>query len=158
MLTEDTFQTINRPIAAGCQRASGLRFADLRVQSLLHGLIPFRLLTNGFRCADLRHNLAILSGREPGSISQAATSYQLRRLRLHGLIERMPGSFRYRVTNLGLRVALFFTRTYNRILRPGLALALPTLRATDAPLKRAFNKIDTEVNEWIEQAQLAPKT
>ena len=33
MLTEDTFQTINGPVAAGRQRASGLRFADRRIQS-----------------------------------------------------------------------------------------------------------------------------
>src|SRR3984893_10206493 len=108
MLTEDTFQTINGPVAAGRQRASGLRFADARVQSLLHALIPFRLLANGFRCADLRHHLAILSGCDPQSISQGAITYQLRRLRLHGLIERVPNSFRYRVTEFGLRVCLFF--------------------------------------------------
>ena len=158
MLTENTFQTINGPVAAGRQRASGLRFADVRIQALLHGLIPFRLLANGFRCADLRHNLAILSGRDPATISQGAITYQLRRLRLHGLIERLPGSFRYRVTEFGMRVALFFTRTYNRILCPGLALALPSLRAIDAPLKRAFDNIDTEVKLWIGQAQLTPKT
>src|SRR5437764_1683805 len=110
MLTEDTFQTINGPVAAGRQRASGLRFADARTQSLLHGLIPFRLLPNGFRCADLRRHLAILLGRDLESISQGAITYQLRRLRLHGLIERVPNSFRYRVTKFGLRVALFFTR------------------------------------------------
>jgi hypothetical protein len=158
ILTEDTFQTINGPVAAGRQRASGLRFANVRIQALLHGLIPFRLLTNGFRCADLRHHLAILSGRDPATISQGAITYQLRRLRLHGLIERLPNSFRYRVTEFGLRVALFFTRIYNRILRPGLALALPTLHAINAPLKRAFDKVHTEINAWIEQAQLAPKT
>jgi hypothetical protein len=158
MLTEDTFQTINGPVAAGRQRASGLRFADVRIQALLHGLIPFRLLANGFRCADLRHHLAILSGRDPTTISQGAITYQLRRLRLHGLIERLPDSFRYRVTEFGLRVALFFTRTYNRILRPGLALTLPTLCAIDDPLKRAFDNVHTEINAWIEQAQLAPKT
>src|ERR1700732_2947172 len=158
MLTEDPFQTINGPVAAGRQRASGLRFADARVQSLLHALIPFRLLANGFRCADLRHHLAILSGCDPQSISQGAITYQLRRLRLHGLIERLPNSFRYRVTEFGLRLALFFTRTYNRILCPGLAAALPSLPPIDAPLKRAFDKLDTQVNAWIEQAQLAPKT
>ena len=158
MLTENAFQTINGPIAAGHQRASGLRFGDLRVQSLLHSLIPFRLLVEGFRCADLRQHLAVLSGREPASISQGAITYQLRRLRLHGLIERVPSTFRYRVTEFGLRVALFFTRTYNRILRPGLALALSSLRAIDAPLKRAFDKLDTELKLWIDQAQLAPQT
>ena len=48
-------------------------------------------------------------------------TYHLRRLRLHGLIERIPGTHRYQVTRLGWRTALFCTRTYNRILRPGLA-------------------------------------
>jgi hypothetical protein len=74
------------------------------------------------------------------------------------LIERLPNSFRYRVTRFGFRAALFFTRLYNRLLRPGLAAALPGLRAVDAPLQRAFDKIDAQVNAWIEQAQLAPKT
>ena len=48
-------------------------------------------------------------------------SYDLRRLRLHGLIERIPGTHRYRPTPLGWRVAVFFTHAYNRFLRTGLA-------------------------------------
>src|SRR5207302_10272382 len=148
----------HRPVASGRQRASGLRFADPHVHSLLHALILFRQIAHGFRSADLRRHLAALSGGDPASLSQGAITYQLRRLRLHRLIERVPNSFRYRVTDFGLRLALFFTRTYNRILRPGLALALPSLRAFDAPLKRAFDKIDTQLNAWIQQAQLAPKT
>src|SRR5256886_15422089 len=58
MLAEDTVQTINSPITAGRQRASGLRFADPRVHSLWHALILFRLLPDGFRSADLRKHLA----------------------------------------------------------------------------------------------------
>ena len=157
MLTEDAFQSINRPVAAGRQRASGLRYADAKTQSLLHALVVFRLLANGFRCADLRNHLAALSGRNPETISQGAITYQLRRLRLHGLIERLPNSFRYRVTRRGLRVALFFTRTYNRLLRPGLAAALPGLRATNASLQRAFENIETQVDAWLKHAQLAPQ-
>jgi len=155
MLAEDTFQTINSPVAAGRQRAAGLRFADPRVHALLHAVILFRQIAQGFRAADLRHHLAALSGRAPESIAQGAMTYQLRRLRLHGLIERIPNSFRYRVTAFGLRAALFFTRTYNRIIRPGLAAALPQLRAIDAPLKRAFDKFDTQFNSWIDHAKCA---
>src|SRR5467141_907731 len=155
ILAEDTFQAINRPVAAGRQRASGLRFADPRVHALWHAIIQFRQLLEGFRAADLRHHLAALSGRDPDAISQGAITYQLRRLRLHGLIERLPNSFRYRVTEFGFRAALFFTRLYNRLLRPGLAAALPHLRAVDAPLKRAFDKINTQVQAWIDQAQFA---
>jgi len=155
MLAEDTFQAINGPVAAGRQRASGLRFADPRVHPLLQAVILFRQLAHGFRSADLRHHLAALSGRDPQSISQGAITYQLRRLRLHGLIERLPNSFRYHVTEFGLRAALFFTRTYNRIMRPGLAAALPNLCTINAPLNKAFDKINASVNAWVNQAQLA---
>jgi hypothetical protein len=155
ILSEDTFQNINRPVAAGRQRASGLRFADPRVHALLHALILFRQLVQGFRAADLRQHLAILSGCEPASISQGAITYQLRRLRLHGLIERVPNSFRYRVTDFGLRIALFFTRTYNRLLRPGLAAALPTLHGITTSLKRAFDALAAQLDAMINQSQLA---
>jgi len=155
ILSEDMFQALNRPVAAGRQRASGLRFADQRVHALLHALILFRQLAQGFRAADLRQHLAALSGSDPAAISQGAVTYQLRRLRLHGLIERLPNSFRYRVTDFGFRIALFFTRTYNRLLRPGLAAALPALRAVSTPLQRAFNALSTQIDAIIKQAKLA---
>lgn len=155
LLSEDTFQAVNAPVAAGRQRASGLRFADPRVHALLHALVLFRQLAQGFRAADLRRHLAALSGCDPAAISQGAITYQLRRLRLHGMIERLPASFRYRVTDFGFRVALFFTRTYNRLLRPGLAAALPSLRAVTTPLKRAFDTLSAQIETMINQAQLA---
>jgi hypothetical protein len=96
-----------------------------------------------------------LSGTDPASISQGAITYQLRRLRLHGLIERIPESFRYRVTDFGLRIALFFTRTYNRLLRPALAAALPELRAVTTPLQRAFNALTVQIDTAIRKAQMA---
>jgi hypothetical protein len=96
-----------------------------------------------------------LSGSDPASISQGAITYQLRRLRLHGLIERIPDSFRYRVTDFGLRITLFFTRTYNRLLRPALAAALPALRAAATPLQRPFNALTAQIDTTIKQAHLA---
>ena len=121
----------------------------------MHALILFRQLAHGFRAADLRQRLAALSGSDPASISQGAITYQLRRLRLHGLIERVPNSFRYRVTDFGFRIALFFTRTYNRLLRPGLAAALPTLRGITTSLKRAFDTLGAQLDKMINQSQLA---
>jgi hypothetical protein len=54
-----------------------------------------------------------------------------------------------------LRAALFFTRAYNRILRPGLAATLPGPHTINVPLKRAFDRIDMQITQWINQAQLA---
>src|SRR5919108_5880034 len=59
-------------------------------------------------------------GLAPSHLSRGQMTYDLRRLRLHGLIERTPGTHRYRVSAAGLRTALFFTRVHARILRPGL--------------------------------------
>ena len=155
MLAEDTFQAINSPVAVDRQRASGLRFADPRVQSLWHAIMLFRLLPDGFRSADLRKHLAPLTGRLPEDISQGAITYQLRRLRLHGIIERLPHSFRYRVTQFGFRAALFFTRLYNRLLRPTLAAILPGLAVNAPRLRRAFANLDTHINASIQHAQFA---
>jgi hypothetical protein len=155
ILAENTLRAIERPVTAGRQRTSGLRFADPRVQALLHALILFRQLPQGFRAADLRQHLAALLGCDPGEVSQAAVSYQLRRLRLHDFIERTSHSFRYRVTDVGWRAALFFTRAYNRLLRPGLAAALPTLRPVATSLTRAFTALTAKIDAMINQTQLA---
>jgi hypothetical protein len=63
-------------------------------------------------------------------------------------------SFRYRVTQFGLRATLVFTRACNRLLRPESAGTRPGLHVSDATLKRALDKID-HINASINQAKLA---
>jgi hypothetical protein len=155
MLAETTFQAIERPVSRDGQRISGLRFADPKVHNLWHALLLFRLIAGGFRSADLRHHLADLEGRPAHDIGRGAMTYQLRRLRLHGMIERIPQSHRYRVTDLGWRSALFFTRTYNRLLRPGMAAVLPRQAARSAPLSRAFDVLDRRIQQSLAQNFLA---
>lgn len=82
-------------------------------------------------------------------------TYQLRRLRLHGLIERIPKTHRYRLTDFGFRVALFCTRAYSRIPRLGLGLVLPATSSLPCPLRRSFDRLEQEVNSWVDQAKLA---
>ncbi|MGH8563631.1 MAG: hypothetical protein ACREXW_05895 [Gammaproteobacteria bacterium] len=82
-------------------------------------------------------------------------SYDLRRLRLHGLIERIPRSHRYEPTALGLRVALFFSRTYTRLLRPILAVIAPNVPPTHSPIRAAFERLQTLIDQACQEAQLA---
>ena len=149
---EHAFHAIQRPRVVDKQRASALRFEAERVQALLHALIIFRLLPHGFSNADLRERLEPLLGRR---IRPGAVTYDLRRLRLHGLIKRIPRSHRYEVTQPGLRYALFFTRSYDRLLRPGLSLILPDHALTDSTLRASFRQLETAMTSWAEQANLA---
>lgn len=84
---EDSFQGLQRPREVNGQRASGLRFADARVQALLHALLLFVFLARGLSNKDLREQLAPLLGKRPGDIQPGRMTYDLRRLRLHGLID-----------------------------------------------------------------------
>ncbi|MGH8564034.1 MAG: hypothetical protein ACREXW_08045 [Gammaproteobacteria bacterium] len=110
---EEAFEKVVRPIEVEGQRASALRCGEGRVQALFSVLVLFSLQTGGFTNSDMRALLAQLLGLDPAHYPQGRMSYDLRRLRLHGLIERIPHSHRYEPTALGLRVALFFSRTYN---------------------------------------------
>jgi hypothetical protein len=149
---ERGFHAIQRPRLVETQRACGLRFADERVQALLHALVVFRLLPDGFANADLRAHLEPLQGRQA---TPGAVTYDLRRLRLHGLIRRIPRTHRYAVTDQGLRYALFFTRTYDRLLRPGLALVLPDQTRHDSHLRTSFRQLEMAMTDWTKEAKLA---
>jgi hypothetical protein len=81
-------------------------------------------------------------------------TYQLRRLRLHGLIIRQPGTHKYHVTDSGFRIALFFTRTHARLLRPGLA-HLTATPSSQHPVARAFHELNRQIDAFIQQQQLA---
>jgi len=149
------FAQVTEPIVVGEQRASALPFGDRRTQALFSALALFCLLPRGFTNRDLRQHLAPLLGLDPSHLTAGRMSYDLRRLRLHGLIARVPGTQRYRVTSLGLRTALFFTRTYARLLRPGLARILPDVPATDDELRPYFDALEAALDHWVEQANLA---
>ena len=151
---EDAFRQVNEPVVVHGQRASALRFGDLAVQALLSALLVFRLLPRGFSNRDLRDHWASLLGKEAQTMTQGQMSYHLRRLRLHGLIGRIPGTHRYRVTDNGWRTALFCTRCYNRILRPGLAQVIPKEWTDVSSLRRCFDQLETEINHWIEQQKV----
>lgn len=151
---EDTFQQLNQPVVVNGQRGSGLRFADLTVQALLSALLVFRLLARGFTNRDLRDHWAPLVGRNPDELTPGQLTYQLRRLRLHGLIERLPNTHRYRVTEQGGRTALFCTRCYNRLLRPGLAQLGADAEESPPELRRCFDAVDEALEQWCQREKV----
>lgn len=152
---EVAFARVSQPLTVEGQRAPALRFADPVVQALLSLLVVFRLLPDGWRQRDLAAPLAGLLGLPADAIPPGRMTYQLRRLRLHGLIARLPGTHRYRVTEPGLRLALFFTRVHARLFRPGLSVVLPDAVHDDAPLRRAFAHLERAMDQWCAEAKLA---
>jgi hypothetical protein len=155
MIGEDAFRQVNDPVVVNGQRASALRFADRAVQALFSALLVFRLLPRGFSNRELRDHWAPLLGQQAQNMTQGQMTYHLRRLRLHGVIERIPKTHRYRVTDSGWRTALFCTRCYNNILRPGLSRIIPEQAVDDSPLRRRFDALDTAIDRFLQEQDLA---
>jgi hypothetical protein len=151
----DAFAHVTSPLQVGTQRVAALRFDQLRTQALLACLLVFRLLPQGFANRDLREHLAPLLGVLPSALTQGQMTYDLRRLRLHGLIERIAGTHRYQLTDFGLATALLLSRTYTRILRPDLAELLGPDPPASSPLRSAFYKLLAAVDQHARQAHLA---
>jgi hypothetical protein len=150
LLGEDHVDTLTQPIVVRDQRAAGLRFGDRRVHALLHTLCLFSVLPTGFRHRDVRAPVGQLLG-DAGAYGAGQMTYDLRRLRLHGLIERVPESHRYRVTPFGARMAMLYVRLNARALRPAASLQ----PIGSAHGRQAFARLDAALADFLEEIHLA---
>lgn len=159
VLSEASVERLTQPtLTDEGQRASGFRFGDPRVMALFAALTLFLHLPNGFRNRDLRKHVADLLDADPPEYHAGKMTYDLRRLRLKGIIARQPGTTRYFLTPYGYRVALFMTRLHARLFRPGFASLDPDPGVhVPHPLRRAMDKVNTEIDTLIERSHLKQK-
>jgi len=141
-------------ISTTCTRVPGMRFPDPRVQALLAACCALALRPAGFTSRDLRHILAPQLGKDPGDMSGGQISYDLRRLRAHQIIERIPHSRSYQVTADGLSTARFFTRLTRRVIIPGLADIAGTGPPPGSPLRQADRAYQAAIADLATQASL----
>jgi len=153
----EAFTAVHQPIVTDDgHRIAGLRLGDRRAHALLQALLIFRLLPGGFLNRDLRALLTDLLRRPPDEqITAGQMTYDLRRLRAHGLIERIPGSHRYRVTDTGLHHAMLLTHVHTRVLQPGLAQLLDPAPPRPTPLRSAARAYQDALDQLTGETELA---
>jgi hypothetical protein len=155
-LGNETFEQVNRPLLIDGQRASALSFGNERVMALFQALCLFTLLPQGFRNADLRAYVAQLMGHPPEHYSPGRMTYDLRRLRLHGIIVRDSGSHRYHVTRQGVRICLFMTKVHHRVIRAGFSQLMDGCpKASRRPVTAAIKQLDHAIDQLVSEAKIA---
>jgi hypothetical protein len=148
VLASPAFERAARPTLEDGRRAPALRFGDPRVMALVGALCAGLHVVAGFTNRSLRARVSTLLG-VPYSMGQM--SYDLRRLRMKGLITRLPHSNTYVLTSDGQRVAIFYTKLHNRLLRP---LAAANDPPAPLPLRQALRIIDRHVADYIAEARM----
>ena len=149
------FDQLQKPAEVDGQHVSALPFGQERVQALLTVLVLFCLQPEGFRNRRLRPLLAQLLGISQSQIRPGRMSYDLRRLRLHGLIERLPKTQRYHLTTFGLKTSLFYSRAYQRLLRRGLSELHDPRSLESSPLAGTFNRFLNTLDAYVAEKMAA---
>lgn len=145
---DDLFGRLHQPLTEG-QRTGTFRFGEPRAMALAGALCCMIHAVTGFTNKSLRGRVAGLLGTD---YSASQMSYDLRRLRIHGLIERIPKTNTYQLTPEGIRVAVFYTKLHHRLLRP--LLDAPDQPPAPIELRRAMNTIDRTLTDYINNSRL----
>ncbi len=142
------FKRIHQPYNREGQRTGALRFGDTRAMALAGSLCALVHAVTGFTNHSLR---GLVAGLLDTDYTTNQMTYDLRRLRLHGLIERIPHTNTYATTPDGIRVAMFYTKLQRRLLAPLLVADRPP---APVELRRALTTIDHAVEDYITNARL----
>jgi hypothetical protein len=151
-----TVERLVLPTVDDNQRAPALRWGEPRTMALLSALCAFMAAPEGLRNKTLRPLVGGLFDPGPRGYTASRMSYDLRRLRLKGLIQKVPRTHRYVLTPLGRRAAFFFTKTYVRVVRPALERSDPAPPSdADHQLRIAWRRCEKTLDHLIEEARLA---
>jgi hypothetical protein len=118
-------------------------------------LVGFNHLVEGFTNAVLVERTRVLLDK---TYTTRQATYDLRRLKRKGLIERRSRTQRYELTPLGRRVAVLFTKTYGRVLTPGLAQLDPSLPepiAGRSPIATSWRAFERALEDFMTRSIIA---
>jgi len=148
-LSGDSIQRVVQPtVNEDGKKAPGLKFGQPRVMALLLALTMFQGLIDGFRNRDLRQQVADLMGLNLDAYTPHQMTYDLRRLRLKGLIYRPPKTNRYFMTPYGWKVARLFSRLESRVFRPAMAMFTSNDAVLPTAFRHALDRVDAEM-DWL---------
>jgi hypothetical protein len=152
-LSGDSIQRVVQPtVTADGEKAPALQFGRPRVMALFVALTLFQHLIHGFHNRDLRTHVTALLGVTSDQYTASQMTYDLRRLRLKGLIFRPPKTHRYFLTPHGWKIARLFTRLEARVFRPALAMFTGNDAVLPFPLRTALHRVDAQLDELVYQS------
>jgi hypothetical protein len=101
------FQRLALPIAVGRTRIPGIKIHDTRMTRLLEVLLHAGPQLGGWRTATIHAAILAAFGLTADRYSLTQLRYDLRKLKAHGLVERIGRTYAYRLTDKGIRAGAY---------------------------------------------------
>jgi len=103
-------------VMAGKTKIAGIKIHDTLMIRLMEVLLHAGTQLNGWRSADMYQ--AILTTFGLTTYPSPPLRYDLRKMKAHGLVERIGRGYRYRLTDKGTHAALLFILFHQRVCGP----------------------------------------
>jgi hypothetical protein len=93
------FQRKALPVMAGKTKVAGIKIHDTRMMRLMEVLLHGGTQLNGWRSADIHRAILAPFGLSATSYTITQLRYDMRKMKAHGLLERIGRGYRYRLTD-----------------------------------------------------------
>jgi len=150
----DVLAHLAKPVIQGQTKVAGIKLENTRLMRLLELLIQ-GAGGNFHKWTTATLHKAALQAYElqPKDYTLTQLRYDLRKLRLHGLIERVPRTHSYRFTSKGTRVSILLIQLRKRIYGP---LGFGLFRTRPHPdfiphsrFEKAYQRVEKAIDETI---------
>jgi len=143
-----------KPVQFNKSKLAGIRLDQVRMMRLLQVLLGRGAGSlGGWSAKELRRAILDTFELRATHYSQSALRYDLRKLRAHRLIQRLPHTQRYRLTLKGQKVAILMTLLRKRLYGPLAASAFAHKPAAQplppTPIEKAYRKADRAFQQVI---------
>jgi hypothetical protein len=147
------FQRLALPIAVGHTRIPGIKIQDTRMMRLVEVLLHGGPQLGGWRTAQIHAAILAAFGLTAERDSLTQLRDDVRKLKAHGLLERIGRTYAYRLTEKGIRIGAMFILFHKRVCGP-LANSLFHHRPEDrtpqpAKIERAYHQADTAIQRLV---------
>ena len=142
------------PVMAGKTKIAGIKIHDTRMMRLMEVLLRGGTQLNGWRSADIHQAILTTFSLSAASYTLTQLRYDLRKMKAHGLLERIGRGYRYRLTDKGIKAALMFILFHKRVCGP-LANSLfhhrpdETLKPA-SKVETAYHKADQAIQKVVD--------
>ena len=148
------FQRIALPVLTGKTKIAGIKIHDTRMMRMMEVLLRGGTQLAGWRSSDIHPAILTAFGLPADTYTLTQLRYHLRKMKAHGLLERIGRGYRYRLTDKGVKSALMFILFHKRVCGP-LANSLfhhrpdETLKPS-SKIETAYHKADHALQQVLD--------
>ncbi len=152
-------ERMSHPIRKGTTRIAGIKIHDTRMIRLMEVLLDAGMAINGCSARQIH---AVLLGRfrlSAHAYTLNQLRYDLRKMKAHGLLQRLGGRYAYGLTEKGIRIALLYSLFHQRIFGPiahSQFVRRPNQQhGPDGKLERAYRRADAAIDKIVQIVRAA---